>query len=57
MVSSRRDGQGTGDIFGATCSFDIRLTFGLQEYGPVHVQHAECPGQKCGGVVKDRRCC
>ena len=26
---------------------DTRLTSALQKYGLVHVQHAECPGQKC----------
>ena len=54
MVSMRRDGQGTDDVF---CLFDTRLTFASQKYGLVHVQHAECAGQKCGGVVKVSRCC
>ena len=29
IVSSRRDGQATAGIYGATCSLDIRLTLAL----------------------------
>ena len=57
MFFSRSDVRDTDHIFTATCPFDIRLTLALQEYGPVHIQHAECPGQKCGRVVKDRQGC